>query len=200
MYVRTWKDTDMVATGDSNPRGSASNEPDATPEADASVDTDSSAQADAPAEPEPARTPDASPSTPPAVVAPSSTEPTRSAEPTTEKPRSRSRRERPAVSRDQVRGAVNGVRERLAAIVWIVAVVFAVILAAGALLIALEANPNNDLVEQVKDWASELDGPFSNLFTFDGDNALKKNALVNWGLAAAAWLVGGKIVSSIIRP
>jgi hypothetical protein len=156
MYVRTWKDTEMVATGDSDPTGSAANdEPDATP----------------------------------------STE-TRSESPT----RTRARRGRPGVSRDQVMAAVNGVRERLAALVWIVAVVFAAILAAGALLIALEANRSNDLVEQVLDWAGGLDGPFRDLFTFDGDNAIKKAALVNWGLAAVAWLIGGRIVSAIIRP
>jgi hypothetical protein len=197
MYVRTWKDRDMVATSDSNPTGSASNdEPEATSDPDAAVETDPSARSDATGE----SAPEASPSTPPAAVAASSSESTRPAEPAKEKPRSRSRRSGPAVSRDQVMGAVNGVRERVAAIVWIIAVVFAVILIAGALLIALEANPNNDLVEQVKDWATQLDGPFSNLFTFDGDNAVKKAALTNWGLAAAAWLVGGKIVSSIIRP
>ena len=169
----------MVATSDSDPTGSAAdNEPDATPPSDVTPTSDASESSDA-----------------------SSAASTRSTQTRTgSNSRTRVRRERPAVSRDQVIGAVNGVRERVAALVWIVAVVFAVILAAGALLIALEANPSNDLVEQVKEWASDLDGPFSDLFTFDGDNAIKKAALVNWGLAAVAWLVGGRIVSAIIRP
>lgn len=208
MYVRTWKDIDMVATSDSNPTGSTSNDdPDTAADAEAST-----AAADPAAEPDPVTEPDpttGSESTePPDSARPDSARPaaeapaesTRSTDPVPDPARRRTRQRRPAVSRDQVMGAVNGVRERLAAIVWIVTVVFAVILAAGALLIALEANPTNDLVEQVTDWAADLDGPFNDLFTFDGDNALKKNALVNWGLAAAAWLVGGKIVSSIIRP
>jgi hypothetical protein len=184
MYVRTWKDTAMVATSDSDPGGSAANdEPDplspryTTPSSDVH---------------EPAATPYTSSEREPAR----STTETRTE--TTSRPRTR--RSRPSVSRDQVMGAVNGVRERVAALVWIVAVVFAVILAAGALLIALEANRNNDLVENVLDWAGGLDGPFRDLFTFDGDNAVKKAALVNWGLAAVAWLVGGRIVSAFIRP
>jgi hypothetical protein len=188
MYVRTWKDTEMVATSDSDPTGSAANdEPDAAPPTDTTPSSDGT---------EPPDTASAAPAREPArSTQPGSTQ-TRS-EPTS---RDGARRGRPSVSRDQVMSAVNGVRERLAALVWIVAVVFAVILAAGALLIALEANRSNDLVEHVLDWAGGLDGPFRDLFTFDGDNAIKKAALVNWGLAAVAWLIGGRIVSAIIRP
>jgi hypothetical protein len=186
MCVRTWKDTDMVATSDSDPAGSAAND-DAY--ARSSTDVTPSDDVD-----EPPAIPDSDPDP--------DREPARSATRTRSTPTSRTRagRSRPSVSRDQVMDAVNGVRERLAALVWIVAVVFAVILAAGALLIALEANRSNDLVEHVLDWAGGLDGPFRDLFTFDGDNAVKKAALVNWGLAAVAWLVGGRIVAAVIRP
>lgn len=177
MYVRTWKDTEMVATSDSSTSESASNErPEPTPS-----DTGSDAASDAP-EPSSASAPPAPPTTPPPSASTSS------------------RRSGPAVSRGQIAAAVSGVRERLAAIVWIVCVAAALILAAGALLIALGANTNNDLVHHVIGWARDLDGPFNKMFTFDGDNAATKAALVNWGLAAVAWLVGGKIVSSIIRP
>jgi hypothetical protein len=174
----------MVATSDSDPAGSAaSDEPDARSPRHS---TPSSDVYDAPVTPYTTsdRGPDRS-TTESRAVATS---------------RARTRRSRPSVSRDQVMDAVNGVRERLAALVWIVAVVFAVILAAGALLIALEANRSNDLVENVLDWAGGLDGPFRDLFTFDGDNAIKKTVLVNWGLAALAWLIGGRIVAAIIRP
>lgn len=195
MYVRTWEDTEMVATSDSDPTASAaSDEPDATPPTDPTPSDDVT---DPPATSAPASAPA---SAAPSASAASAREPAGSTR-TRSVPinRTGARRGRP-VSRDQVMGAVNGVRERLAALVWIVAVVFAAILAAGALLIALEANRSNDLVEQVLDWSGGLDGPFRDLFTFDGDNAIKKAALVNWGLAAAAWLIGGRIVSSIIRP
>ena len=190
MYVRTWKDTEMVATDDSSTSESASNEgPQPTPAESASS--------------EPAGTQSAAGSSPAASTAqPQTAAPARPTEAATaDAPqRTRSRRAGSGVSRDQVKGAVNGVRERVAAIVWILTVIAAVILAAGALLIALDANPNNDLVDSVIGWAGDLDGPFNKMFTFDGENAATKEALVNWGLAALAWLIGGKIASSIIRP
>jgi len=190
MYVRTWKDTEMVATDDSSTSESASNEgPQPTPAESASS--------------EPAGTQSAAGSSPAASTAqPQTAAPARPTEAATAdaSQRTRSRRAGSGVSRDQVKGAVNGVRERVAAIVWILTVIAAVILAAGALLIALDANPNNDLVDSVIGWAGDLDGPFNKMFTFDGENAATKEALVNWGLAAVAWLIGGKIASSIIRP
>ena len=177
MYVRTWKDTEMVATSDSSTSESASSErPEPTP-SEPGPETASDA-------PEPSTG-----SAPPAPTTPAAPAATMS-----------SRRNGPVVSRGQIAAAVSGVRERLAAIVWIVCVVAAAILAAGALLIALDANANNDLVHHVIGWARDLDGPFNKMFTFDGENAATKAALVNWGLAAVAWLIGGKIVSSIIRP
>lgn len=192
MYVRTWKDTEMVATDDSSTSESASNEgPQPTSAESAS---------------EPASTQSPAGSSPAGSTArPQTAAPARPAGPTeaatADAPkRTRSRRAGSGVSRDQVKGAVDGVRERVAAIVWILTVIAAVILAAGALLIALDANPNNDLVDSVIGWAGDLDGPFNNMFTFDGENAATKEALVNWGLAAVAWLIGGKIASSIIRP
>jgi hypothetical protein len=198
MYVRTWKDTE-VATSDSKPTGSASDDqPNAS-----SADVESTASSDASESASQSTAPPAEPAAPPSAAVPPPSQSARTTEPRPDPPsRVGTRRERPtvSVSRSQVSAAVNGVRERLAAIVWIIAVVFASILAAGALLIALEANPNNDLVEQVIDWAGGLDGPFRDLFTFDGDNAVKKAALVNWGLAAVAWLVAGRIVSSLIQP
>jgi hypothetical protein len=189
MYVRTWKDTEMVATDDSSTSESASNEgPQPTPAESASS--------------EPAGTQSSAGSSPAGSTAPPQTAAAQPTEAATEdsRRRVRSRRAGPSVSRDQVKGAVDGVRERVAAIVWILTVIAAVILAAGALLIALDANPNNDLVDSVVGWAGDLDGPFNNMFTFDGENAATKEALVNWGLAAVAWLIGGKIASSIIRP
>ena len=35
---------------------------------------------------------------------------------------------------------------------------------------------------------------------FSGKNAETKEALLNWGLAALAWLIGGRILDRIIRP
>jgi hypothetical protein len=107
----------------------------------------------------------------------------------------------------QAKAVVNQVRTKLAQVVWIVCVVAALFLAAGALCIALKANPDNTLVKFITDTADKLDlGVFSRgkdgvaHFTGNTHAAETKNALVNWGLAALVWLVGGKILERIIRP
>lgn len=95
-------------------------------------------------------------------------------------------------------------RTRLAHIVWLVCVVCALLLAVGALLVALKANESNDLVAFVKDAASAVDlGVFDRqdgIFKFDGENGTTKNALVNWGLGAVVWLILGRILDRLIRP
>lgn len=107
----------------------------------------------------------------------------------------------------QAKAAVDRVRRRLAQAVWIVCVAAALILAIGALCIALKANPDNALVTFFVDTADKLDlGVFSRgkdgvaHFTGHTHAAATKNALVNWGLAAVVWLVGGRILERLIRP
>ena len=96
------------------------------------------------------------------------------------------------------------VRVRLAQIVWLAAVVCALFLAVGALLIALDANADNALVKFVLDVADVVDlDVFSRdngIFKFDGSDAATKNALANWGLGAVAYLVVGRILERVIRP
>ena len=107
----------------------------------------------------------------------------------------------------QAKAAVTVVRTRVAQVVWVVCVVAAVFLAAGALCIALKANPDNALVKFILQTADKLDlGVFSRgkdgVAHFKGHShgALTKNALVNWGLAAVVWLVVGRVLERIIRP
>jgi hypothetical protein len=105
------------------------------------------------------------------------------------------------------RAAATRVRIRLAQLVWLVCVLAALILAAGALFVALKANPDNALVKLVLDTADKLDlGVFSRgadgVFHWTGhsDAAATKNAIVNWGLAAVVWLVVGKLLERLIAP
>jgi hypothetical protein len=106
----------------------------------------------------------------------------------------------------QAKAAANVVRARVAQVVWVVCVVAALILAAGALCIALKANPDNALVKFCVDTADKLDfGVFSNTdgvahWKGHSHEALTKNACVNWGLAAVIWLIIGQVVSKIVRP
>jgi hypothetical protein len=104
------------------------------------------------------------------------------------------------------RGAltVSRVRTVLSQVLWLLFLVAALFLAVGALLIALDANRDNDLVNFVLQGADRVDlGIFSRdngIKEFSGADAETKNALFNWGLGAAAWLFVGRILDRAVRP
>jgi hypothetical protein len=106
----------------------------------------------------------------------------------------------------QAKAAANKVRAQVAQVVWILCVVAALILATGALCIALKANPDNALVKFCINTADKLDlGVFSRTdgvahWPGNSQAALTKNACVNWGLAAVVWLIIGKVLERLIRP
>ena len=69
----------------------------------------------------------------------------------------------------------------------------ATILALGAILVVLRSNINeaNSIVKLVENVAEAISGPFSRdngIFNFSGKNAIAKNALLNWGIAAVVYL------------
>lgn len=129
----------------------------------------------------------------------------RAAAPVAEKkpPRQRVEREDRQTGKKIVAGA-NAVRSRIASLVWLVAVICALFLAIGALLVALHANRHNSVVSFILGGADKLDlGVFSRkdgIFTFHGKDAAIKDALVNWGIGAIVYLVVGKFVDRVIRP
>jgi hypothetical protein len=106
------------------------------------------------------------------------------------------------------RSGLNGVRARLAAAIWTAAVLAAVALSLGALLVATDANRDNTLVKALLDLDQAIDGPFWKVFDFyketksgaQGPPDDVKNHLVNWGLAAAGYLVVGRLLDRLIRP
>ncbi|HSE08545.1 MAG TPA: hypothetical protein VLB29_07750 [Nocardioidaceae bacterium] len=104
----------------------------------------------------------------------------------------------------KLKSGANAVRSKIATVVWLAAVVCALFLAVGALLIALKANEDNSVVAFIISGAETLDGPFSiedGIFTFpDDQDGRVKSALTNWGIAAVVYLVIGKILDRIIRP
>ena len=107
-----------------------------------------------------------------------------------------------------VRAGSDQARNRIAWVVWLSAVLAAVVLAMGALLVALDASQKNVIVEAVLNLANKIDGPFWKVFDFYRENKQGartgpdsvKNHLVNWGLAAVAYLIGGRITDQVIRP
>ncbi len=93
---------------------------------------------------------------------------------------------------------VRRARNLIASIVWLTAVLCAAILALGALFTALsQTNERNEIVQWVLARGEDLVGPFGDLFKLE---TAKNTVLVNWSIAAVAYLVVGKIGERIIRP
>ncbi len=95
------------------------------------------------------------------------------------------------------------IRGSLAQLVWIVSALSALLLAMGALLVALEANRSNGAVDFILSGANLVDldifSRSDGIKQFRGEGADSKNALFNWGLGAIAWLVVGRLVSKLIK-
>ena len=112
--------------------------------------------------------------------------------------------ERRRATGEKAKQAASTMRSKTASLVWLVAVVCALFLSVGALLVALKANQDNAAVKFVLDGADTLDlGIFSRdegIFTFERDRDEVKAALVNWGIAAVVFLIVGKTLDRVIRP
>lgn len=90
----------------------------------------------------------------------------------------------------------------MAQAVWALSALLALVLAVGALLVAIDqTNESNGLVTFILDLADGVDlGVFDRkdgVMSFETDSA---NALVNWGLAAVAWLIIGRVLERVIKP
>lgn len=97
------------------------------------------------------------------------------------------------------------VRVKAARVVRLVFGVLATILALGAVLVVLRNNVNeqNSVVELITNVADTIAGPFSKddgIFDFSGKNAVAKNALLNWGIAAIVYLLAGRVLANAISP
>ena len=117
----------------------------------------------------------------------------------------------PKVTTDELKGGSRfnagqaAVRAKAARIVRIVFGVLATILALGAVLVVLRNNINeqNSIVEFITNVADAISGPFSRtdgIFDFTGKNAVAKNALLNWGIAAIVYLLVGRLLANAITP
>jgi hypothetical protein len=91
--------------------------------------------------------------------------------------------------------------------VWGVFLVFGLVMAAAALLIALEANPDNILVSFVLDFAKALDlgvfdlhTPIREFHSADEQTNEIKEALLTYGLGGVTYLIVGRILERVIQP
>ncbi len=97
-----------------------------------------------------------------------------------------------------VGSGVRKLRNLIASLVWLAAVLAAAVLALGALFTALDqTNQSNEIVRWILERGHDLVGPFKDLFRLE---TAKNTLLVNWGIAALVYLIAGKIAEKIIRP
>ncbi len=97
-----------------------------------------------------------------------------------------------------VGSGVKRIRNLVASLVWLIAVLAAAVLALGALFTALDqANQSNEIVRWVLERGHDLVGPFKDLFRLE---TAKNTLLVNWGIAALVYLIVGKIIERFVRP
>lgn len=90
-------------------------------------------------------------------------------------------------------GSVAGI---LATIVMVIAGIAAAILVLHIVFTMFKGNGSNSIVADVRDYANDLAGPFKDLFKFQNP---KTNTLINYGIAAAVWVAGGRFVASLLQ-
>ena len=95
-----------------------------------------------------------------------------------------------------MRGSGAGALEMAARIVRIIAFILAGVIVLGILFVLLEGNPRNSIVSTVTDAARSLAGPFNELFT---PKDPKGRVAVNWGIAAAVYVLAGALIAAALR-
>ena len=83
----------------------------------------------------------------------------------------------------------------LARLIRTLAGLVALVIVAAIVLFVLGANPGNGIVKAIHDAGAWLAGPFKNLFSIHG---AKLAMVVNWGIAAAVYLVVGHLIASLL--
>jgi hypothetical protein len=86
----------------------------------------------------------------------------------------------------------NDVGFGVASIIWLIAVIAAIVLVIYIFMVLFEANPRNDLVDFFSDLAGNLAWIFKDLFEIDNN---KLEVLVNYGLAALVYLAVGRAIA-----
>lgn len=87
----------------------------------------------------------------------------------------------------------------LAGIIGAAGLILSVILAVGALFIALDAAQGSAFFGHLSDLCDALVGPLKDVFTFSGSNADKKESLVGWGLGSMGYLLIGRFIQSVLQ-
>jgi hypothetical protein len=88
-----------------------------------------------------------------------------------------------------------GIRYNIGQVIWLAAIVVALILLVGVAFVWWNANPGNELVRGVMRAGTWLATPFRDVFT--PANA-RDRLTENWALAAGVYLVGGRILTWLV--
>lgn len=83
----------------------------------------------------------------------------------------------------------------IASLIWLIAVVIALILVLHIVLVFVEANPNNDVVAFINDAARNLAWVFRGLFDVDNE---KLQVLLNYGVAALVYLGLARLIGAFV--
>lgn len=98
-----------------------------------------------------------------------------------------------------VRSDVVNRRWRMAAgVAGAIGLLLSVILAVGALFVALDAAQGSTFFGNLSDLCDALVGPLKDVFSFSVVNADKKRALVGWGLGSMGYLLLGRFLQSVL--
>ncbi|HEX2497959.1 MAG: hypothetical protein ACRDWG_07410 [Actinomycetes bacterium] len=83
----------------------------------------------------------------------------------------------------------------VASLIWLIAVVIALILVLHIVLVFVEANPNNEVVDFINDAARNLVWVFGGLFDVAND---KLQVLLNYGVAALVYLGLARLIGAFV--
>ncbi len=89
------------------------------------------------------------------------------------------------------RGAA-AARHALARIIDVITLLVVVTIALGIVLVLLKANPDNAIVDAIREAAKYLSKPFDAIFEMD---KRRTEIAVNWGIAAVVYLIAGRVLA-----
>ena len=95
-----------------------------------------------------------------------------------------------------VAGAAIGAGAILARIIWLVAVLVALVIAVGIAFVVLKANMGNSIVSSIHDAAKFLVGPFDGIFK-PKDHRLA--IAINWGIAIVVYLFVARLMARLLQ-
>jgi hypothetical protein len=106
------------------------------------------------------------------------------------------RRRRRRTEGGGVARAAIGAGAILARIIWLVAVLVALVIALGIAFVVLKANMGNSIVSSIHDAAKFLVGPFDGIFK-PKDHRLA--IAINWGIAIVVYLFVARLVARLLQ-